>query len=618
MKFRLVWMGAEDDPDPGRRRPTESAARPSCPTTELYQQRGNEMVRREDFGTGRSKLIPLANFSARIVRDLILDDGAETSRAFGLEAELGGEKLAFLVPVAEFGRMGWVLQKLGPRAILYPGQQQHARAAIQYLSGAIRQERLYTHLGWRKHGGDWVYLHAGGAIATKAVADVQVQLPASLQHFQTRLPTDNDEAKKVVRSSLDLLSVAPDRIGLPLLAAVYLAPFGAVEFSLFLTGRSGVFKSALAALSQQHFGAAMDASHLPANFASTANALEELAFLAKDTLLVVDDFVPTAGGGDSVLEALAERLFRAAGNRQGRGRMSGLRLRACHPPRALLLATGEQVPRGHSLRARLLILELRAGEVDRASLTRCQLAGAEGQLAMAMGAYLAWIAPDYESLQDRLRRRSRQLRGEIVPASMTSVHARLPEILAELHGGWEIWLEFAHDIGAINRTEQADLERRSRQALKEVAAIQSSSHQASDPARLFVSSLRGALLSGQAHVAGRRGETPEFPERWGWRRSHRAWVPQGVRIGWLAGSEILLDPAASYQVAQQMAGAGHLSVSAHTLSRRLHQQGLLASVDTGRGMLLVRRILEGSSRKVLHVKARDLQTLEAEFAQNLP
>ena len=67
-----------------------------------------------------------------------------------------------------------------------------------------------------------------------------------------------------------------------------------------------------------------------------------------------------------------------------------------------------------------------------------------------------------------------------------------------------------------------------------------------------------------------------------------------------------------------MAGAGHLSVSTHTLSRRLHQQGLLASIDAGRGMLLVRRILEGSSRKVLHLKASDLLGWELETAQNRP
>ena len=61
---------------------------------------------------------------------------------------------------------------------------------------------------------------------------------------------------------------------------------GQAGFSLFLTGPSGVFKSALAGLCQQHYGASMDGSSLPANFADTANALESMAFSAKDELLV--------------------------------------------------------------------------------------------------------------------------------------------------------------------------------------------------------------------------------------------------------------------------------------------------------------------------------------------
>ena len=55
---------------------------------------------------------------------------------------------------------------------------------------------------------------------------------------------------------------------------------------MFLAGRTGTFKTTLAALCQQHFGADMDAGCLPANFASTANALESLAFAAKDALIV--------------------------------------------------------------------------------------------------------------------------------------------------------------------------------------------------------------------------------------------------------------------------------------------------------------------------------------------
>jgi hypothetical protein len=212
----------------------------------------------------------------------------------------------------------------GPQAILYPGHQQHARAAIQWLSGAIRQERIFTHTGWRALGRDWVYLQSGGAVGAQGLrCDVQVQLPAALEHYQVRPPVDAAEGVGAIRAGLRFLSVAPDRISCPLLAAVYRAALGKEDFSLFLAGPSGSFKTALASLCQQHFGAAMDAKALPAHFESTANALEVLAFTTKEALLVVDDFVPTGGTGDGELQGTAERLFRGAGNRQGRGRMSG-------------------------------------------------------------------------------------------------------------------------------------------------------------------------------------------------------------------------------------------------------------------------------------------------------
>jgi hypothetical protein len=563
------------------------------------------------------RLIALANFAARIVRDRVFDKGAESSREFTLEAELAGHKLSFAVPADEFGRMRWVFHELGPEAIIFPGQQQHARAAIQHLSGTIPQEVVYSHLGWRKHGNDWVYLHSGGAIAAgRPVTDAHVQLPSLLERYRVQAPSDRDSLTTAVCSSLRFLSVAPDRITLPLLAAVYRASFGDTDFGVFLTGRSGAFKTALAAICQQHFGAAMDAGHLPGNFASTANALEELAFQAKDALLVVDDFVPTAGSGDSALEALAERLFRAAGNRQGRTRMGGPRLHAPHPPRALLLATGERVPQGSSIRARLLIVDVRPGEVDRARLSRTQAAADEGQFATAMGAYLAWIARDYENIYKRLHTRCRELRGEMLRNGTSYAHARLPGILAELHSSWELWLEFALEVGAINPTEQVALKKRSLRALNQLAAIQSSYQQASEPATRFLSLLRAALAEGRAHVVVRRGGAPEFPERWGWRLGRRIPVAQGVRIGWLAGNDLYLEPAISYQVAQEMAAVDAFSVSLSTLSRRMRERGLLASVDENRQMLMVRRTLESSPRKVLHLRSTDLVGFASDSAGN--
>ena len=66
-------------------------------------------------------------------------------------------------------------------------------------------------------------------------------------------------------------------------------------------------------------------------------------------------------------------------------------------------------------------------------------------------------------------------------------------------------------------------------------------------------------------------------------------MPQGTRIGWVAGSDLYLEPEASYQVAQQLAGAERLAVSERTLRSRLRERGLLVSTDVGRKMLTVRR-----------------------------
>ena len=613
MKFKMIWVGSEGGSD---RQPSASEgalAGPECYGRVQYEQRGTEMVRREGLSNGRVKFTPIANFTARIASDIVCDDDAEHRRDFRIEAELAGQKVAFVVPAAEFSRMNWVVRELGPQAIIYPGQLQHARAAIQCLSTEVRRERIFTHLGWRKRSQRWIFLHSAGALGpTGSSGDCQVRLPSPVQNYCVCPPADADARVKAVRSSMRLLSVAPDRITLPLLSAVYRAPLGGVDFSLFLTGRTGTFKTALAALCQQHFGAAMDAHHLPANFASTANSVEELAFVAKDALLVVDDFAPTGGMGDRALYALAERLFRAAGNHQGRSRMEGChQLWASRPPRALLFATGEDVPRGHSLRARLLIVELQPGEVDQKALSDCQHLGHAGVFATAMGAYLEWISTRYDHLQEALRARVIELRRRVCRAA--SVHVRLPTTLSELQAGLEIWLQFASEIGAITDSQRTQLQRRSESALDELSLLQTPYHLNSDPALRFLSLLHTALRRDGAHLADRVGQAPEFPERWGWRKSAtQVWHPQGVRIGWLAGGEMFLDPVASFEVAQQMAGSERLPVSAQTLRHRLRDHGLLASVDAGRKMLLVRRTLEGVPRQVLHLKARDLMSFPSE------
>jgi hypothetical protein len=190
----------------------------------------------------------------------------------------------------------------------------------------------------------------------------------------------------------------------------------------------------------------------------------------------------------------------------------------------------------------------------------------------------------------------------------SAVHARIPSALAELQAGWETFLNFAQEANVINATEKKDLEVRNERALAQLCVLQAAYQSASGPGPRFVAMLQGALACGRAHLADRRGNMPDQPELWGWHRKPigGGWISRGVRIGWVAGSNVFLDPQASYLLAQDLAGAERFTGSERSLRGNLRECGLLVSVDAGRQMVLVRRTLEGSPRQVLHIRARDL------------
>jgi hypothetical protein len=216
MKLKFVLLGPEDDPDGRVSTHKNRCEGPSAQFRTLrYEEQDTGMFRLVQLQNGPIRSTPVANFTARIVRDITIDDGQKQRREFGVEAELKGQRIVFTVSGAEFGRMGWVFNRLGPGAIIYPSQQQHARAAIQSLSGEIRQECVIAHLGWRKEGHRWIYLHAGGGVdAAGAVSGVHVRVPAALQAFQTQPSLDSSAIVHTLRASLRCLSVAPDRITL--------------------------------------------------------------------------------------------------------------------------------------------------------------------------------------------------------------------------------------------------------------------------------------------------------------------------------------------------------------------------------------------------------------------
>ena len=322
---------------------------------------------------------PLSNFTAEIIEELTCDDGVEQARHFVIEGRLpdGRQLPRIRVMAADFEAMDWVIANWGCQAIITAGRgmKDHVRAAIQHFSSDVSRRIVRTHTGWCTMDGQWIYRHAGGAIGAAGCLDgIETCLPTQLEKYELPVPPEGDELARSIHASLQFLSVGSDIVTVPILCAVYRSVLGDTDFSLHLVGQSGVFKSEIAALAQQHFGAMMTRANLPASWMSTGNSLGEIAFHAKDALLAIDDFYPTGTQSDiQRYHREADRILRAQGNRAGRHRLTpGAELRSSKPPRGLILSTGEEVPRGPSLQSRMDVLEVSPGAILIERLTAAQ------------------------------------------------------------------------------------------------------------------------------------------------------------------------------------------------------------------------------------------------------
>jgi hypothetical protein len=562
--------------------------------------------------------IQLSNFTARIVADVVRDDGAETRHCFEIETKLGDRCSSITVPSYRFSSLSWPAECLGARAIISPGvsNKDHLRAGIQHLSPSIQSRHIYEHTGWRKlESGIWGFLHGTGAIGPDGpLSHIETALPPPLARFSLPSP-DSAQVIRGIRASLKLLEVAPASIVVGLYASIWRAPLGQTPFSNFIVGNTGVFKTELAALLQQHYGREMDAQHLPGSWMSTPNALEVLCFGAKDSLVVIDDFSPTGSSIDiQRCHANADRIFRAQGNHSGRDRLKADgTARPAKIPRGLILSTGEDIPMGASLRARLHISEVGPRDVDVKKLTLCQMDAAQGLYADAMSGYLRWIAQQYEPLHQTLQGDIDVLRQKAMTAQM---HRRTPNTVANLAIGLQCFLRFVREYG-VSEMETSELWDRGWTALRLAARTQYQHQAASDPVRRFFDLLRGAIVAGKAHLASLDGNKPlEKAESLGWRFSEATqcpdWRPQGDRIGWVDGSFVFLQPEASFAAAQKLGRdvGDSLCITRGTLGKRLKERKLLLMEPSRKDRITLRKVIEGMRREVIGLRLDTLLCAE--------
>jgi hypothetical protein len=325
----------------------------------------------------------------------------------------------------------WVVENWGARAVVEAGRDSwgHTVAAIQKASNPTTAV-TYTHTGWRKVEDKMVYLFPGHSIGA---LDVDVRNPddGGRYGFPTGdVPTDKVDA--CVRRSLDIINIGNLAVTVPVLSAAYTAPSASileVDFGVWEAGASGSCKSGLAALSECHFGTFSYCS-LPASWTSTVNSLESFLFRAKDTLAVIDNYIP----GDRDGPVKVNRIVQQIGDRSSRGRLTKASdAMPSRPPRGLMLATGEDVPLGSSdsTVGRLVVVRVKGGDIPVEKVIEASRDAED--YAIAMRAYLTWFQADYETNAAAVRRHRDSLTRDVLAPAVRehAVHPRTARNVAD-------------------------------------------------------------------------------------------------------------------------------------------------------------------------------------------
>ncbi len=612
-----VWRGGK------RRKSKPAQARPPEPDSESagetspfsrtpYFIQDGSFYFRKDTQQGVVK-VRLTNFTAECKEELVKDDGVTRSIEFSMGGALdSGKPLPpVLVKSGEFTGMAWVNKCWGLAPSITAGQssRDHTRAAIQHLSKNAQRRTVFSHTGWRKVNGIFRYLHGSGALGPGD--PLEVDLGDNLHLYGLPSPGGLEAAQ----ASLRFLDIAAWEVTAPLLACCSLAPFAdllKIDFSLWLFGPTGSMKSTVAALALSHFGI-FNRKTLPGSWFSTANSLEKMSFTLKDTLLVIDDFMPASNAKESHRMAeTAARLIYQAGNRSGRGRLtSDLTARPNHYPRCLIISTGELLLPGQrqSATARYLGIELdpKRTPIDLARLTAAQ--GEAHLYAGAMAAYLENLAPRLEEVQEEMQALFEAYRG----AFQTGGHARVPEIQAWLTVGLEMFLRFQTSMGAISESQANEMLNRAWKVFEALGEKHSRNIEGERPTLKFMAVLQELFLQGRIYAES--STTPGYapPRGFGWDDIQPAYNAE--LVGWVDGEMLYLMPETALRVVHEAIRrqGDFLALGRNDMLAALAREGfIMPGKDSQKGRNTHIKKIQGSAKRVICLPINKLSHEEDE------
>jgi len=536
----------------------------------------------------------LTNFRAWITTQTTYHDGQDSKTMVTLKGKLGEEDLPEIeIPVKDLPSIDWPTEHWGVKVIVYPDARARDLAVAIAEISEPKMADVYTATGWLD---DQTFLTHGAAIRGSKVSKAyDVRLPKELQPYCI----DRNDGHPAL---LDKLTDVDDQgIMMVMVIAVLRVLVGPVDFALHIAGQTGSFKTEMASLAMSLVGK-FDARTLPGSWSSTPNALERQCYQAQHLPIVIDDYVPYGTSWQvRALNKAADQIFRAQGNQQGRARLTDRSgMQETFYPRGIVISTGEDIPQGHSLRSRCLIMEIVPGAVTPQRLTEAQ--SIRNELPAVAGLWLSYITGwGQKKFYRQLLERKQEIRNE----NQGTGHQRTPAIIGDLQATAELFAPL------LPKEMQKPFLEKALMCIHDHAQQQSAHLEGTDPTRAFLEAIRQALGTNNAHMRTRNGGIPKSPELLGWTQEQAegelpAYKAHGKTVGWIDWSkqEAYIDPALTDWIKRY--SQGRCSIGTKTLHKRLKEAGLLARADTSRQRITCRVTVNGVTRQVLVLDAGEL------------
>ena len=554
------------------------------------------LCRRKLEKNGNESIVRLANFDGEITKEIVKDNGLDQINYYTLNGKIRGTSLKEIqVPALAFNNMNWVCQ-WGSRAVMEPGLavKDCVRHYIQLNSNAY-QEVCYMHTGWRKVDNKWVYLTGSGAIGAE---NISVELSREMQRY--RLPLEINNERAAIDATLSILKIGNEKITYPLFALLYLTPLTTIlnpmpNFSGYIYGETGTFKTTLAMLLLSHMGDFVSINTLP-NFSDTANNIEKRAFVLKDNLMVLDDYHPSSQRYDAQSkENIAQRIIRAFSNRTGRGRLNPDGTDKGHyEPRGMLLITGEEFVTLQSTQSRTMVVEIHKGDIEKSKLKLLQEKSC--LLPHAMTSYILWIKENYEDIKKRFTQRFSELRDS---AFNETVHGKLPEQVAFLTFSLEVVTSWLCDKGMVTIDKAEKIVDGGKRIFTKSVSAQTQRIKNEDPVYKFQDILQTLITQEKVRLEDKNNKTDKTEEGW---IKHYEFLGgrESELIGYFDREWFYLLSSAVWRIVFKFSAESgvHFPVTKSTLLKMLKNRNLIETKD-GENIILCK--IQGRNRRALKI-----------------